>query len=98
MGAGSSASAPAPPSWGPARRIARAGAENTNTTRATLMMTIARVPKCVAVTVRFVGLPGRAAPSGVVSHRVIVFDPAAAARTGIRTIAWDLAATLTRRL
>ena len=62
------------------------------------MMTIARVPKCVAVTVRLFGSPGRGAPSGVASHRVSVFDPAAAARTGTRTVTWDLAGTFTRRL
>jgi hypothetical protein len=93
MGSSSSASAPAP-SWGPPRRIARAAAESTNTTSATLMMTIASVPKWVAVTVRLAELPGRRAPCGVVSSRSSVVDPATAARTGIRTVTWLLPGTL----
>ena len=55
---------------------------------------IASVPKCVAVTVRLTRLPGRTAPSGVVSHRVSAFDPAAAACTGTRTGTVDLAGTV----
>jgi len=57
------------------------------------MMTIARVPKCVAVTVRLTGLPS-AAPPGVASHSLSVLDPASAACTGIRTGTWLLAGTL----